>query len=94
MAKQTIAMMNATEYKTAASTTTRNICIVGPLVMRLPETLRSIIQMRYASNPEQSQVSREPRHCAHAELYLPEPTKLAASVKEKYAVTHCEVAFA
>jgi hypothetical protein len=41
---------SAAEYKIAASISMRNIGIL-PFVMRIAETLRSIVQMRYASNP-------------------------------------------
>jgi hypothetical protein len=92
--KQTSAMKSATEYKIAASIITRNICIVGLLVIRAPATLRSIVQMRHASKPEQIRVSIGPHHHAYIAVCLPVPNKLVASVDAKYAVTHCEVAFA
>jgi hypothetical protein len=44
---------SAMEYKIAASVTTRSILVVVIFVVRLLATLRSIFQMRYASNPEQ-----------------------------------------
>jgi hypothetical protein len=43
---------SAMEYKIAASVTTRSILVVVIFVVRLLATLRSIFQMRYASNPE------------------------------------------
>jgi hypothetical protein len=53
-AKHIIEEPSAAEYKTAASISTRNI---GTLcfVVQIAETFRSIIQMRYASNPGQIQ---------------------------------------
>lgn len=60
--KQTSMAMSTTEYKRAASTITRITCdpVLRALV-RLVKTLRSIIQMRYASNARQNQV-RMVRH--------------------------------
>lgn len=94
MMKQTSAVKSAIEYKIAASISTRNMCITGLLATRAPETPRSIIQMRYASNPRRIQVGMAREHCAHTEGCLPEPNILVASVDAKNAVTHCEVAFA
>jgi hypothetical protein len=42
---------SAMEYKIAASMITRIILVVMTFVARAVETLRSIFQMRYASNP-------------------------------------------
>lgn len=42
---------SAVEYKIAASTNTRNKGILR-FVARTAETLRSIVQMRYATSPE------------------------------------------
>jgi len=44
---------SAMEYKIAASITTRSILVVVIFRVRLLVTLRSMIQTRYASNPEQ-----------------------------------------
>jgi hypothetical protein len=92
MTKQTSAMKSDTENKIAASINTRNMCIVGLLVVRIPETLRSIVQIRYASNPGQDSGKYGDYH--HPDMCLPVPNKLVASDDAKYAVTHCEVAFA
>jgi len=94
MTKQTSAMKSDTENKIAASINTRNMCIVGLLVVRIPETLRSIVQIRYASNPGQNSGKHGDCHRAHTDMSLPVPNKLVASDDAKYAVTHCEVAFA
>jgi hypothetical protein len=45
-------MNSTTEYKTAVSISTRTSGIIGPFVVRAVETLLSIDQMRYISNPE------------------------------------------
>jgi len=50
-AKQISRGRSATVYKRAASMSTRIIGIRVPFVVRIVETLRSIIQMRYDSNP-------------------------------------------
>jgi hypothetical protein len=44
--------ISAMEYKIAASITTRSILVVVIFRVRLLVTLRSMIQTRYASNPE------------------------------------------
>ncbi|KAG2746765.1 hypothetical protein P692DRAFT_2037533 [Suillus brevipes Sb2] len=54
--KHIIEEPSGAEYRTVASISTRNI---GPLhfIMQIAKTLRSLIQMRYASGPEHIQVS-------------------------------------
>lgn len=80
----------AAEYKTAASTST---CNMGTFFEAwIVETLRSIIQIRYASNPEHVRVSMRPEHYTSTEVCLPELNKLVAIVNEMNAVIHCEVA--
>jgi hypothetical protein len=54
--KQINAMNNTTEYKTAVSISTRTSGIIGPFVVRAVETLLSIDQMRYISNPGHIQI--------------------------------------
>lgn len=52
LTKHTSADRSVTEYRMAASMSTRTIGIMDFLVVRIAEILRSIIQMRYARNPE------------------------------------------
>jgi hypothetical protein len=92
MTEQTSAMKSDTENKIAASITTRSMCIVGLSVVRIPETLRSIVQIRYASNPGQNSGKHWDCHRAHADMCLPVPNKLVASDEAKNAVRHCNMA--
>jgi len=92
--QQTSAMTSGTENKIAASIIARSMCIVGLLVVRIPETLRSIFQIRYASNPGQNSGKHGDCHRAHADMCLPVPNKLVESDDAKNAVRHCEMAFA
>jgi hypothetical protein len=61
-----------------------------PFVARLEEILRSIVQMRYTSNPGQIQAMKFRRH-VHAEAHLPVLIRLVASVKANNAVIHFAV---
>jgi hypothetical protein len=47
---------SAIEYTIAASIITRSILVVVIFVVRVLATVRSIFQMRYASNPEQIEI--------------------------------------
>jgi hypothetical protein len=76
---------SAVEYKIAASTNTRNKGILR-FVARTAETLRSIVQMRYATSPGHIQISMRPQHRPFAGVCLPELNKLVASVKVRNAV--------
>jgi hypothetical protein len=62
--KHIIEEPSGAEYRTVASISTRNI---GPLhfIMQIAKTLRSLIQMRYASGPEHI----KSQHAAHAGVY-------------------------
>jgi hypothetical protein len=75
--EHTNADKSVTEYKIAASASTRTIGIIEPLLeVQIAETLRSILQMRYARNPENfGQASS-----IQVEVCLPEAHKLLASV--------------
>jgi len=90
--EQTSAMKSDTENKMAASITTRSMCIVGLLVVRIPETSRSIVQIRYASNPGQNTGRHGNFHRAHGDMCLPVPNKLVASDDAKNATRHAELA--
>jgi hypothetical protein len=82
--KQTSAMKSTTVYRIAASTSTRIIGITLLFEARSIETARSIVQMRYASNPGHIQGL-----CTTlSETCLPELNKLVAIVEAMNAVTH------
>jgi len=92
--QQTSAMTSDTEKKIAASIIARSMYIVGLLVVRIPEKLRSIVQIRYASNPGQNSGKHGDCRRAHADMCLPVPNKLVESDDAKNPVRHCEMAFA
>jgi hypothetical protein len=62
------------------------ILVVMTFVAREVETLRSIFQIRYASNPGNIQVDMRIRH--RAEACLPELNKFAASVNAQNTPMH------
>jgi hypothetical protein len=82
--KHTSAGKRTAVYKTAESKSTRNIGIKVVSLVRTVETLRSIIQIRYASNPGHIQAL----DIALAEMCLPELNKLVAIVETRNASTH------
>jgi hypothetical protein len=79
--KQIIEELSATEYKTAASISTRRIGTLR-FVMRIAETLRSFIQMRYASNPGKIWVGMGSQYL-YAEVCPPVLNALVASVEAR-----------
>lgn len=82
--KHIIEEPSAAEYKTAASISTRNIGTLR-FVVQTAETLRSIVQMRYASNPGQIQVGYQ--HRIYAEVCSPVLNILVASVEARKVAT-------
>lgn len=78
-------MTSATEYKTAASTSTYITGIIVPFALaRIEAILRSIAHIRYANNPGQIQSL----HIVLTETSLPELNTLAAIVEIKNPMIH------